>query len=71
MNPRRGCSVWKDPKSGVEILVSTPAELAMGLDGKKVLLVNLAKFMVEIEADRAYVSKQGKGLCISLIWSLK
>ena len=63
--------MWKDPKSGVEIRVSTPAAKMMCLDAKKVLLVNLAKLMVEIGADMAYVSKQGKGLCISLIWRLK
>lgn len=59
----------------MEILLSTPAEQILGAEGnlepKKVLLVNLAKFMVNVGADRAYVSKQGKGLAVSLIWSLK
>jgi len=72
---RRGSSRWTDPRSGVEILVSYPAEKTLGAEGnqepKKALLVNLAKFMVNVGADRAYVSKQGKGLVVSLIWSLK
>ena len=66
---RRSTWVWKDPKSGVEIQGSYQADQVLTFEKKGDFLRALAAFMVEIEADRAYVSKQGRGLAVSLIWS--
>ena len=67
----RGTWTWKDPKSGVEILGSNQADKILTVNKKGAFLTALAAFMVEIGADRAYVSKQGRGLAVSLIWSCK
>ena len=68
---RRSTWVWQDPDSGVKIQGSYQADKILTFEKKGEFLRALAKFMVEIGADRAYVSKQGRGLAISLIWSCK
>ena len=66
---RRGTTVYTDPEKGIEILVSKVAEKHLGPEGVELFVGGLKIFMYYIEADRAYVSKQGSGLAISLIWS--
>jgi len=66
---RKSTWVWKDPNTSVEILGSYQADQVLTAEKKGAFLRALIKFMVDIGADRAYVSKQGCGLAVSLIWS--
>lgn len=69
----QGTNVYKDPDFGVKILISKPAARRvreiLGLSQDDVFLKKLSKFMSTVGADYAYVSKQGRGLSISLSWS--
>lgn len=63
----QGTRTVEDPKTGIRILISRPAQLRIGQKNIDAVLKTLRDFLEAMGAQGAYVSKSGAGLEISII----
>ena len=60
-----------DPRTGVRIVISSQAASRIGGNRVNQFLKDLRDFMVQVEADWAYVSKSGRNVAVFLRWSAR